>query len=68
MTKDGSEIEVARFHDTSGIFKPRLPYLEISQEGMHIVDLIVITWVYVGIRKREEETAVASTTAAVAAT
>lgn len=32
-----------------------MPYLEIKPEGMHMVELIVLTWVYVATRKREEK-------------
>jgi len=50
--------EVARFHEPWS-FKKK-PYVSIAPEAMHMVDLIVLTWVYTAQRQREENTAVAA--------
>lgn len=31
------------------------PYLEIDPEGIHILELIITTWVYYESRRRDEE-------------
>ncbi|OBZ79598.1 hypothetical protein A0H81_00637 [Grifola frondosa] len=60
----GSTIPVARFH-LDNIWKSKKPMLEISPAGMDMVDLIVITFVYVQNKEEESEhTATASATAA----
>jgi len=43
-----SRLEVARFHQSWGFDKH--PYLSITQEEMHIVDMIVLTWVSIAMK------------------
>ncbi|THH32335.1 hypothetical protein EUX98_g1830 [Antrodiella citrinella] len=55
---DNPKFEIARFHQPWSFRKK--PYLTIAPEGMHMVDLIVVTWLYVATRTREQSIAVAA--------
>ncbi|TFK64516.1 hypothetical protein BDN72DRAFT_901479 [Pluteus cervinus] len=59
VLNDEARTLVAKFHVKHyGIFrKARPPFLEISQLGMHMVDLILITFVYIEKLRRDYERA-----------
>ncbi|TCD64775.1 hypothetical protein EIP91_003635 [Steccherinum ochraceum] len=61
VMRDGQKVEVVRFHEPFSFRKK--PYLIVQEEAMHILDLVVATWVFVATRKQEDE----RTSAAVAA-
>ncbi|TCD65317.1 hypothetical protein EIP91_002803 [Steccherinum ochraceum] len=65
VEKDGKKIEVAKYHEPFSFTKH--PYLTVQPEAMHILDLVVTTWLLVTMRKQNNATA-AATTAAVVAT
>ncbi|THH26997.1 hypothetical protein EUX98_g7191 [Antrodiella citrinella] len=46
---------IAKFYPQSAVGAGRNPYLEVQPEGMHMLDIIVITWVFVETRRRELE-------------
>jgi len=46
--------EIAKFRQ-GNILKGVKPYLEIHEGGLHMVELIVITWVFVETRRREDD-------------
>lgn len=53
-----SEVEVARFHDQA-VFSRRKAWLEIHEAGMHMVDLVVITWAF-ALREYKDNMAAAA--------
>ncbi|KAJ8502478.1 hypothetical protein ONZ45_g11717 [Pleurotus djamor] len=68
VRNDASDTVIAKYHFRSyGIVGSKHPaYLEIFPEGQHMMDLIVITFVYVEARRRQDqEAAVEAATAAV---
>ncbi|TCD64776.1 hypothetical protein EIP91_003636 [Steccherinum ochraceum] len=60
VKKDGEKYEVAKYHE--GITSK--PYIEVLPAGMHILDLIVITWVFAATEKKDEEQSSAAAQAA----
>ncbi|KAH7908311.1 hypothetical protein BJ138DRAFT_1013027, partial [Hygrophoropsis aurantiaca] len=56
---DGSDKVIARFHRSNmGIIgKQRSACLEISPEGEHMVDIIIITFIYIEKLRRRKESA-----------
>ncbi|TCD60806.1 hypothetical protein EIP91_009491 [Steccherinum ochraceum] len=53
---DGSSKEVAKFYPQTNLRSSNAkPYLDVHPEGLHMLDLIVITWVYIETRRRELE-------------
>ncbi|TFK64519.1 hypothetical protein BDN72DRAFT_846505 [Pluteus cervinus] len=59
VLNDDPRIVVAKFQEKQHrIFsKSRLAFLEISSVGMHMVDLIFVTFVYIETLRKEKETA-----------
>ncbi|THH32337.1 hypothetical protein EUX98_g1832 [Antrodiella citrinella] len=51
-TPDNPKLEIARFHEPA-LFNWKKRYLNIVLEGLHMVDLIIATWVYVAILEQE---------------
>ncbi|KAH7922929.1 hypothetical protein BV22DRAFT_619039 [Leucogyrophana mollusca] len=56
---DDSETEVARYHRRSlGILGPKHdPYLEVFSQGEHILDLLILTFIYVEKLRMDKERA-----------
>ncbi|TCD66887.1 hypothetical protein EIP91_000787 [Steccherinum ochraceum] len=67
VAQNGGKIELARYHDS--FFTMKKPWLEILPEGMHMLDLIVTSWVVAATRKSSGRGngAVASATAGASA-
>jgi hypothetical protein len=56
--KDSAKERIATFHERRfGIFsgRPQRPYLEIADRGMHFVDQIVLTFMYMEKLRKEQE-------------
>jgi len=43
---------IAKFYPLNTVSSGRNPYLEIQPEGRHMLDIIVITWVYIETKRR----------------
>jgi len=56
---DGSRTEVARYHGgTLGIIGPKTkPHLDVDPDVMHMLDLIVLTFIYVEKLRKDKERA-----------
>ena len=71
LTVGEEKVEVARFHDQR-LFSKRKAHLEIHDTGLHMVDLIVATWIYMYAEQKNAQAgasaaATAASSAAVAA-
>ncbi|TFY75445.1 hypothetical protein EWM64_g8568 [Hericium alpestre] len=54
---DRTKTHVAQYHPHSGVFsKGRSPHLEVSSHGLAILDEIVVTFVYMERRRKQNET------------
>ncbi|KAI0062123.1 hypothetical protein BV25DRAFT_1825987 [Artomyces pyxidatus] len=54
---DGSDVEIARYHPRKlGIFgKARKAFLEVSPDGVPILDELIMTFIWVEMRRRDRE-------------
>lgn len=55
-TPSNSKLEVARFHNLTWSFHKK-PYLYIAPEAMHMLDMIVLTGVFVAAKQKSESEA-----------
>ena len=59
VTTDEKKAVIAEFHRAHNILKKRKARLEVQPAGMHMLDYIVLTFVYVENKRRERERSVA---------
>ncbi|KAJ7582043.1 hypothetical protein C8J56DRAFT_793156, partial [Mycena floridula] len=57
VTDDKSETLIATFHRKRWLFGKRQAYLEIFPEGMHLADVILVTFIYIEKIRRDKERA-----------
>lgn len=63
LTVGDEKVEVARFHDQR-LFSKRKAHLEIHNTGLHMIDLIVATWIYMYAEQKNAEAGAAAGAAA----
>ena len=59
VTTDEKKTVIAEFHRAHHIIKKRKARLEVQPAGMHTLDYIVLTFVFVEHKRREREESVA---------
>lgn len=57
VTNDGSQTPVACYKANEKLFSKTAPTLEIFPAGEHMVDLIVVTLLYIEKNRKDRETA-----------
>ncbi|KAJ7576119.1 hypothetical protein C8J56DRAFT_1117496 [Mycena floridula] len=57
VTDDKAQTPIATFHRRRWLFGKRKAYLEIFPEGMHFVNVILVTFVYIEKLRRDKERA-----------
>lgn len=63
VTADEKKTVIAEFHRAHHITKKRKARLEIQPAGMHMLDYIVLTFVFVENKRRDREKSIAITSA-----